>query len=333
MFLDLMGCDSVSYNEIYPGMNRVVSRLDPPPPQITEAIVKWQQHAHQHPVINYVQKTGDGSAHQITDFISQQQFRRLELYQECFRELKVEYQMSISVMLEQGQGILIGVAMNRQRLRFSETERLMANLLRPHVCEAYLTLVEMGHLRGLVEGLSAALEENGDAIVFWSHQGVVLNSSPRARELLSKFFGWRNGRTLPDALAAWAGKSIEEKKGQGGSFICEKAGTRLTARLARHTAFHYTTILLREEPLSPDPVSLVPLGISAREAEVLHWLSAGKSNAEIAGILGVSTLTAKTHVLNILRKLGVENRTAAAAVVHDFLKNSIAHSKQSQPFT
>jgi DNA-binding CsgD family transcriptional regulator/PAS domain-containing protein len=316
LFRELIGCDSVSYNDVYPDMNRTVFRLDPPPPRLDEFAEKWKRHGHQHPMVNYARETGDGSAHQISDFLSRREYHALDLYQHCFREVHVEHQMSISVSAS--ENVLVGVALNRQLSGFSETERLMANLLRPHVSEAYLTLVELGHLRGMVDDLAAALDETGEGIVFWSHQGVVLRASPRAREMLSTFLGWRNGRTLPDALAAWARDTIAG--GAHRTFTCENGGRRLVARLARQSAFHYVTIVIHEEVSSVDPALLLPLGISKREAEVLTWLAAGKSNAEIASIVGVSPLTAKTHVLNILRKLGVENRTSAAAMVHDFLR-------------
>ena len=52
--------------------------------------------------------------------------------------------------------------------------------------------------------------------------------------------------------------------------------------------------------------------LTAREREVHHWLAQGKTNDEIAGILGISTHTVKHHVDHIFQKLGVENRYAAA---------------------
>jgi DNA-binding CsgD family transcriptional regulator len=317
LFRDLIECDSVSYNDVYREMDRTVFRLDPAPPRVEEFAEKWKRHGHQHPMVNYARETGDGSAHQFSDFLSRRQYHALDLYQDCFRELGVEHQLSISVSAS--ENVLVGVAMNRERCGFSETERLMANLLRPHVSEAYLTLIELGHLRGMVDDLASALDEKGEGSVFWSHQGVVLHASPRARELLAAVFGWRNGRALPDALAKWA---RERAGGPGeGIFACENAGRRLVARLARQSAFHYVTIVIHEEATALDPALLVPLGVSKREAEILAWLAAGKSNAEIASIVGVSPLTAKTHVLNILRKLGVENRTTAAVMVHEFLKS------------
>ncbi|MBB5271742.1 helix-turn-helix transcriptional regulator [Quisquiliibacterium transsilvanicum] len=55
-----------------------------------------------------------------------------------------------------------------------------------------------------------------------------------------------------------------------------------------------------------------PTALTAREAEVLGWITAGKSDAGIAELLGVSPRTVGKHLQNIYRKLGVENRTGAA---------------------
>ena len=52
--------------------------------------------------------------------------------------------------------------------------------------------------------------------------------------------------------------------------------------------------------------------LTARELEVLRLLGAGKANKEIAAELSISERTARTHVSNILAKLGVSSRTQAA---------------------
>ena len=55
-------------------------------------------------------------------------------------------------------------------------------------------------------------------------------------------------------------------------------------------------------------------GLTAREAEVLYWVVRGKINRDIADILGASPATVKKHLERIHAKLGVETRTAAAAM-------------------
>ena len=56
------------------------------------------------------------------------------------------------------------------------------------------------------------------------------------------------------------------------------------------------------------------LKLTPREAEVLFWISQGKSNHDIGVILGAKTGTICKHVEHILSKLNVENRTAAAVI-------------------
>ena len=55
-------------------------------------------------------------------------------------------------------------------------------------------------------------------------------------------------------------------------------------------------------------------GLTAREAEVLYWVVKGKINRDIGDILGSSPATVKKHLERIHAKLGVETRTAAAAM-------------------
>jgi DNA-binding CsgD family transcriptional regulator len=59
--------------------------------------------------------------------------------------------------------------------------------------------------------------------------------------------------------------------------------------------------------------------LTRREAEVLRLLGQGLTNAEIAGRLFISTKTAGNHVSNILMKLGLRNRSQAAAVARTHL--------------
>jgi DNA-binding response OmpR family regulator len=60
--------------------------------------------------------------------------------------------------------------------------------------------------------------------------------------------------------------------------------------------------------------------LTPRETEVLSWLAKGKTNRDIADILGMSHRTVNKHLEHIFEKLGVETRAAAAALAsrHDY---------------
>jgi DNA-binding response OmpR family regulator/DNA-binding CsgD family transcriptional regulator len=55
-------------------------------------------------------------------------------------------------------------------------------------------------------------------------------------------------------------------------------------------------------------------GLTRREAEVLLWVSYGKTNKTISEILGISPRTVNKHLEQVFRKLGVETRAAATAI-------------------
>ena len=78
-----------------------------------------------------------------------------------------------------------------------------------------------------------------------------------------------------------------------------------------HTAWMRTQVGLAtsssESPSHPEGRDL----LTRREQEVLKWVYLGKSNIEIGIILGISPLTVKNHVQEILRRLDVQNRTQA----------------------
>ncbi|KAA9164466.1 GAF domain-containing protein [Amycolatopsis acidicola] len=77
--------------------------------------------------------------------------------------------------------------------------------------------------------------------------------------------------------------------------------------------------IVEEAPRPPDPLERLdgPLAeLTRRELDVLRYLVRGESNSRIAEELYVSPGTVKTHVKNVLRKLGATNRAEAAARYH-----------------
>jgi len=66
------------------------------------------------------------------------------------------------------------------------------------------------------------------------------------------------------------------------------------------------------------------LDLTPRVAEVLLWIAQGKTNPDIATILGISEATVKKHVLDIFQVLGVETRTAASLRALEVLSSPAA---------
>ncbi|MCB1087627.1 MAG: helix-turn-helix transcriptional regulator, partial [Verrucomicrobiae bacterium] len=78
----------------------------------------------------------------------------------------------------------------------------------------------------------------------------------------------------------------------------------------------------RNRGFQPDFSSSKPLeglGVSPREAEVLLWVAQGKSNPEIAVILGAAENTIKVHLSHLFEKLGADNRHALSFIALEAL--------------
>lgn len=77
------------------------------------------------------------------------------------------------------------------------------------------------------------------------------------------------------------------------------------------------------------PAPLVAFGLTPRVAEVLLWVAQGKTNPEIASILGISESTVKKHMIEIMQHLGVETRTAASLRALEMLANRSARNGEA----
>jgi DNA-binding CsgD family transcriptional regulator len=304
--VDLMG-----YNEIDSNRRRAIGRMEPFEGDVDAALRIFGRHVHEHPIVRY-RLTGErASARKISDFLTQRQFHQLGLYREFYRPLGIEYQMTIS--LPAPPPLVIGFTLNRAHPDFSERERLLLELLRPHVVRAYENAEAVTRMN------LARAEDRAVAcsVVAVDRHGRVRTEPGRHR--IEEYFGkfGRSGR-LPDRLDRWVMNQRACLAENGGApaprtaLEIERAGKRLVVRLLSEPSGDQ--LLLLEERTAVAAPSLESLGLTRREAEVLRWVAEGKTNQEVATILNLSSLTVRTHLAHIFRKLGVETRTAAAVV-------------------
>ena len=130
----LVGCDSVTYNEIGPAPGEVRAAEYPAGIIAPGSLDVFAAHVHEHPVVNHYRVTGDGRPAKVSDFLSLRRFHALGLYADFFRHIPVEHQIGVSLPGPEGQ--VVGLAFNRARGDFTEAERDLLTLLQGHLAAA-----------------------------------------------------------------------------------------------------------------------------------------------------------------------------------------------------
>jgi DNA-binding NarL/FixJ family response regulator len=170
----------------------------------------------------------------------------------------------------------------------------------------------------LTQSARAALDVSGRFLLAVNRQGRIMWATPQAQKLLSDNLAASasDELVLPAPMLQWLEAA---QKGKSGSKAQATAAfpDNQQLRLQYMGKLGPNEFLLR---LAKDSSPGLPaafsseLGLTSREGEVLSWLSKGKTNRDIAQILGLSPRTVDKHLEQIYAKLGVENRTAAAAI-------------------
>lgn len=102
----------------------------------------------------------------------------------------------------------------------------------------------------------------------------------------------------------------------GDALLAPEVTRRVIERFATAAPAPSTTAPSTAPASAPPGVDLTAVDLTDREAEVLRLLAQALSNAEIAARLYIGEATVKTHVSNILLKLGVRDRVAAVVYAH-----------------
>jgi DNA-binding CsgD family transcriptional regulator len=227
---EFYGVSVVLHSKHMPSRGRRDSILYPVPAHWENLAETFASHYQKFP-LRSIRESGNLHAPlALSDVASRQQVESLDLYHDYYRILGVTDDLSVNF----GHlGHRVCLAVLREHRGFSDQDRTILEVLRPHMERAY-------RYTRLFESLRTA---------------ATLGTKGPTRAL----------------------DSPGNVENQGG-----------TAR------------------------SLRRLGLSEREAEVLYWVAAGKSNPVIGTILGIRHDTVRAHLKKIFAKLGVENRLSAA---------------------
>lgn len=213
----------------------------------------------------------------------------------------------------------------------SETEHIVEGLeaggvdyvTKPIAPDEILARIRV-HLAGAraAQSVRAALDTTGRTLFAVDPEGAVLWATPQASRALAGQGTRPDGSLgLPPSGRAWLRDCLAAGP-PAPLGLADPAGPAHTVSFVGRTGDEILLRLSRDASLdaSPDAAAAgiarlrARLRVTAREAEVLLWLSRGKATRDIGEILALSPRTITKHLEGIYAKLGVENRTAASLI-------------------
>lgn len=166
----------------------------------------------------------------------------------------------------------------------------------------------------LLQGARAALDTAAGSVLAFSPQGALLWASEQARDAFAAFDNESAGAKLKNWIASCSARAVSDAQPlETDTLTFQFMGLtqvpEVLVKLSRTTGESKEAILARS------------FGLTPREAEVLYWLTLGKTNRDISAILGLSARTVNKHLEQVFQKMGIDNRTSAA-VIADRVLNS-----------
>ena len=170
------------------------------------------------------------------------------------------------------------------------------------------------HIRNarMMAQASHAIDAVSHAAISLKADGRPLWQTRQAAEWMEKYFPGEQAaaQALPMAVTSWLEAVMLASAPE--PLIISQGTASLHLSLSRRQR---EWLLLLEEKQEHTPASMEQYLLTPREMDVLTWVAKGKTNRDIAEILGMSPRTVNKHLEHIYVKLGVETRAAAAALV------------------
>lgn len=313
----LVGSAQTSYNDVDLQRGRIIGLMEPDEQPIEEMALRLQPHLSQHPLIAR-QGTPGNEVIKISDFLSRGQFHRIALYNEFFRPLQVEDQMSVE--LSSVPSHVVALTLNRSGRSFSEDDRALLMMAQPHLRQAYDNAAELSRLQGDLKQNRALWEQLEGGVVLMRPNGEIAFCNANAERLLATYFGhhrterWRMPAFVPDDIKRHFSLQSRLSLTELRLFapLCVVQGHKTLVVSCKGWAQEALSLLL-EEKIRHEPLELfMARGLTRRQSEVLLHLSRGWSNDQIALHLGTSVHTVKRHLETIYQKMNVDGRGVAA---------------------
>lgn len=299
----LVSCDwaSVSYSPNGPGgQRRFWSRHRADQERVSGPA---RQFYDQHPLWLEWQRTLSDTPAHMDRTISDSDLERRDIYHTVFKPLGIRRMLG-SCMPD---GIDVAFAMCRDSsTAFSDEDAALLDLISRHLALSVKRLRDIGKGAAYVRGCREPVSEYG--LVALNAAGRVTGATAMARAMLREHFGEQQGGDLPRRVREWLAAGGREPM----RVVGELSGLVLTYSPPRGSLKERRLLLTSTPRADRDGIvrALTRLGLTPREREVARWVAAGKTNPEIASILGMQPATAKKHVERILQKAGVENRAS-----------------------
>jgi DNA-binding CsgD family transcriptional regulator len=227
---------------------------------------------------------GDFGAKRVSDFLTQRELHRTHFYEVALRRFGIQHELEVDIPSPPSHWKTF--AFDRVEGAFSERDKLVLDLLQPHLGRLWRAARTRRELAAALTGLDHAEARESRGVILLGARDEVEYASEPARRLLREF---APDETLVDWLESGSRRPLVHHHGER-RLIIERVGDALLLEETR-----------------PD------VGLTAREREVLTWVARGKTNPEIARLLWLAPSTVAKHLENIYAKLGVKTRTAAVA--------------------
>jgi DNA-binding CsgD family transcriptional regulator len=251
----------------------------------------------------------------LSDRISDRAFRRTALWNEVYIHLRARYQLAFGGPLDSSSTWCLG--MNRLTRDFGPRERELARFLQPRIASVFLSLTQRERAVRAAGMTTAAFNSPDAAYLIIDREGTMLEISEAASHLLATAASGSRDHARASNLASDLSSLASRLRPPAATSTARMQSPWIfgdvgVAQALAMRVDNTDTILVLLQPHDASDSPVAAAALSKREIEVLRWIGRGKSNAEIAAVLGISARTVAKHCESLFAKLGVENRVAAA---------------------